>query len=322
MATHGHWTPALLGEKGPDYPFPLQFVRSRVSSAFLYQQYRRALAGQDDGYCLGSEAEPGHCLGCGACEDERQRQAITGQRKRTHPTGRYLVELQALMQAKRHLSPIYVVLRLPTSLNGVGREWMNAWVLRGLLAAHPDLTENLLSAEESLFTVGENRRRYATLCGETVFALTAWDAGEVVDRLTRDAREHARWDEEDGSRASGPQVVSLAEGFEPGRFQRARLSLALPLGEFQQAGRQLVAFLRASYVPCNVRHDGAGYRLDLPAKALKKGVLFEGRYRETADRFLAELVLGRKFDLMGYLRSFDGPDRHRLAQVVISDLEW
>ena len=322
LATHGHWTPALLGEKGPDYPFPLHFVRSGVSSAFLHQQYRQALAGQDDGYCLGGEAEPGNCLGCGACGDEEQRRAITGQRKRTRHTERYLTQLRELMEAKRRLSPIYVVLRLPVSLSGVGREWMNAWVLRGLLAAHPDLTENLLSAEESLFTVGENRRRYAALSGETVFALTAWDAGEAVDRLAKDVRGHARWDEEDGRGASGPQIVSVAEGFEPGRFRRARLSLALPPGEFKLAGRQLVAFLRASYVPCNIRREGVGYRLDLPARALKKGVLFEGRYQETADRFLTDLVVGPKFDLLGYVRSFDGPDRHRLAQVVISDLEW
>lgn len=315
MVAHGHWTPSLLGEKGPDYPFALQFVCSNVVPTFLYEQYQQARRGLDQGYCLGSEAGPGRCLGCGACSDDIQRRAITGHRMRQPDDEHYLARLQEVMQVKRRLKPVYVRLRLPPLVAGVSPEWMNAWVLRGLLADCPALTDNLLSARESLFTTRENRRRYAGFYGETVFALKAWDSAALVHTLTT---TEGSSDE----KVTGFEFLSLAEGFEPGRFRRMRLSLTLPVADFPDAGRRLLDFLRAAYVPCNVRREGAGYRFDLPAKALKKRVLFQGDYEQSADGFAARLVVGPKFDLHGFLRSFGEPDLHRLARVAISDVEW
>ena len=339
MAAHGRWTPAFLGEKEAHYPFALAFVQSNVSSAFLYRQYCQARAGIDEGYCLGSDAEPGHCLGCGACQGEAQRGTLTGHTMHLPHDGRYLTHLQEMMRAKRQLEPVYVRLRLPEVVAGTGREWVNAWVLRELLAARPALAESLLSAQESLFTVGENGRRYAGLYGDTVFALRAWDREALVSTLTADASGPGSLAEALLSRSGsapacpsaqvpiggggrGLEVVSIAEGFEPGHFRRARLSLTLPAAEFPAAGQRLLAFLRASYVACNVRHWGEGYRLDLSARALKKRVLFEGMYEQTADHFVADLVVSPKFDLLGYLRSFEGPDRGRQARVAVSELVW
>jgi radical SAM superfamily enzyme YgiQ (UPF0313 family) len=312
MVAHGHWGEPFLGEKGPDYPFPFSFVRSNVSPGFLYEQYRQAKAGVDEGYCMGGEAGPGTCLGCGACSTADQRQAITTHRIRQPDDGRYLARLRGVMRGKRRLRPVYAVLRLPPLVAGVSPEWMNSWVMRGLLAARPALAGNLLSARESLFTTGENRQRYPGFCGETVFALRAWDPEALVRALT------------DAAGGFEPYFVflSLAEGFEPGRFRRMGLSLTLPAVDFPDAGPRLRDFLRAAYVPCNVRREGAGFRFDLPPKALKKKVLFEGTYEQNGDRFTARLLVGPRFDLGGFLRSFGPPDRHRLAQVVVSGLEW
>jgi hypothetical protein len=311
MWARGHWTPAFLGEKGTDAPFPLSFVEGGVRPDFLHEQYLKAKAELDEGICLGDEAGPGRCLACGACADAEQRRSITGHRIR-QPDAGYSSELRRVMQTKRRLDPVYVRLSLPPVVAGTSPEWMNAWTLQGLLAAFPALTGNLLAARESLFTTRDNRQRYAVLHGETVCALKAWEPGAVASALAA----------AEGRATPFLNVLSLAEGFEPGRFRRAHLAIELPPTDFPDAGRQLLAFLRAAYVPCNVQREGAGYRFDLPARALKKKVLFEGTYEESDDRFIAHLTVGPKFDLLGYLRSFDGPDRHRLARACVTDLEW
>ncbi|MFN3761708.1 MAG: B12-binding domain-containing radical SAM protein, partial [Anaerolineae bacterium] len=75
MERAGLWNDAFLGEKGPDYPFPLEFVQTDIPADFLYRQYQAARAGLDPGYCLGDAAGPGRCRGCGACPDEEHRRA-------------------------------------------------------------------------------------------------------------------------------------------------------------------------------------------------------------------------------------------------------
>jgi hypothetical protein len=100
------------------------------------------------------------------------------------------------------------------------------------------------------------------------------------------------------------------------------LSLTLPVAHFPDAGQQLRDVLRTAYIPCNLRREGDGYRFDLPAKALKKRVLFQGRYEEVDDRYRIELQVSPKFDLLGYLRSFGAPERYRRAEVAVSELEW
>jgi hypothetical protein len=174
------------------------------------------------------------------------------------------------------------------------------------------LAENLLAAGEALFTVPENRDRFGNVHGETIYALKGWDPEGLVDAL--------------GSAGAGVvpglEVLGLAEAFTPGQVDRMRLSLRLPAAHFPNAGQQLREVLRAAYVPCNLRREGDGYRFDLPAKALKKRVLFEGRYAEIDDGYRIELVVSSKFDLLGYLRSFGDPERYRLADVAVFDLEW
>ena len=311
LEAHGRWTPAFLGEKGPDYPFPFQFVRPSVRSSFLYGQYRQAKAWVDGGYCLGGEGGAARCLGCGACTEEEQRAAITGHRIRPPEEG-YLSRLRSVMEGKRRLKPVYARMWLPPLVAGTTPQWMNGWVFRALLGCYPELVENLLSVRESLFTTRENLRRFPGFHGETVFALQAWDSDGLIQALQR----------LDGASSDGLVFLSLVEGVEPGRFRQAVLTLTLPVAHFPDAGRRLVEYLRGMYVPCNVRREGEGYRLDLPARARKKRVVFEGSYRARAGLFAARLLIGPKFDLAGFLRSFGGPGRRRPTGVEFSDVAW
>ncbi len=339
LVAHGFWTDAFLGEKGADYSFPMSFVRSSIKSSFLHRQFEQAKAGVDEGYCLGDAVSPGRCLGCGACEEEAQRRAITAQRLRPAGNERYVEQLRSMMAAKRRIRPLYVRVRLPRVVAGTATEWTNAWLLRMLLRDNPLQTDNLLSAREALFAVGANRDRYPTFYGETVIALRAWDeealtagllGGTTGARLAAPAR--AEYAGSEGLSALAPEgacgrcgeveILGSAEGFKPGEFKQVRVSLKLPEEHFAGAGRRLVEFLRASYVPCNVQRAGKAYALVLPKKALKKKSVISGEYEENSDLCTIELVIGPKFDLGAYLRSFGDPERCRQAQVAFRELVW
>ena len=183
MERTGRWDDAFLGEKGPDYPFPLEFVQTDIPADFLYRQYQAARASLDRGYCLGDAAGPGRCQGCGACPDEEHRRAILHHRIRVPDLGPYLAQLREVVGRKRRLRPVYYRIRTDASLSGVHPAFLNAFVFRQILAHAPELTDNLLSVREALFTVPPNDRRFPTLGGETVFALRAWDADVLRDAL-------------------------------------------------------------------------------------------------------------------------------------------
>ncbi len=308
MEERGYWNETFLGEKGPEYAFPMSFVRSDVTPRFLYQQYRQALAGVDDGYCLGSA-----CLACGACTDAAQRASIADHAMR-QPGGTYLRELKDVMRVKWRLKPVYAKVWLPPEAAGRDPAWINAWVMQALLAQHPDLLDNLLAVEESLFTTKDNRRRYANLHGETVFALKAWDTTKLVQVMER-GREG-----ESGGAGEEVRFLGWADGFETGTFARAELVLTLPSPHFPEAGSYLRRFLHAAYAPVNVRRVGEGYAFDVPDKALKKKLLFEGEFAQDQTMFTARLVVGPKFELLDYLRSFPEPERWREARAEVREL--
>ena len=309
MEVQGRWNETFLGEKGPDFAFPMEFVRSDVMPRFLYQQYRQALVGVDEGYCLGSQ-----CLACGACADPEQRAAIT-----THTMqpqgGAYRRELEDVMRTKWRLKPLYARFWLPPETAGRDPAWLNAWVMQALLAQYPDLLDNLLSVEESLFTTKDNRRRYVNLHGETIFALKAWDTIKLAETLGR------------GFSAPGlPSTVyrlrflEWLDSFETGAFARMELALTLPSVHFPDAGQQLRGVLQSAYAPVNVRRVGESYTFDVPDKTLKKKLLFEGEFNQDEIAFTARLVVGPKFELLDYLRSFPEPERWREASVEVTEL--
>ena len=314
MEEREQWNETFLGEKEPEYAFPMEFVRSDVTSRFLHQQYRQALAGEDDGYCLGSA-----CLACGACTDAEQRTAITAHAMQ-HPGGAYRRELEDVMRAKWRLKPVYARFWLPPETAGHDPAWLNAWVMQTLLARHPDLLDNLLSVEESLFTTKDNRRRYATLHGETVFALKAWDASKLAEILESEASPPRLPSREDSRTVYRLPFLGWMDHFEPGTFARMELALTLPSVHFPDAGSQLRTFLQAAYAPVNVRRVGEGYAFDVPDKALKKKLLFEGEFSQDETTFNARLVVGPKFELLDYLRSFSEPERWREARVEVAAL--
>ncbi len=277
------WSNSFLGEKGPDYPFPLEFVQTNIPADFLYRQYQAARAGLDPGYCLGDGREPGQCRGCSACPDEEHRRAILHHRIRVPDLGPYLAELQDVVNRKRRLRPIHYRFRTDAALSGVHPAFLNALVFRQILTHAPELTDNLLSVREALFTVPPNNRRFPSLGGETVFALRAWDA--------------------DALRAALSALSTLGEpveDFTPGVFTKAYLALSLPV-PLPMARAALEGYLREAYVPFSLRREGKGYGIEVPPRGLKKKVLFGGHLEDQEERTAIVLEVGPKFDLRALL---------------------
>lgn len=308
MEEHGFWDETFLGSKPETYAFALDFVQQAISPDFLYKKYRHAMDGIDEGYCLGEVGSLGgrsaaQCLGCAACTDSTTRASIL-EHVMQHPGAAYLMDLTALMRSKWRLKPAYMRLRLPPEVAGRGVEWLNAYVLRSLLQAYPDWTDNLLSVQESLFSTKDNRSRYTGLYGETVFAVKAWDLTALAT-LTP------------GETFAGIEFLGCLDTFEPGAFQRMDVVLHLPSAHFPAAGQQLRKFLQDAYVPVNLRRDDKGYSFDISAKARKKKMLFAGHYRQDELVFEAHLSVSPKFDLLGYLRAGFEKDRWREARVEV-----
>lgn len=319
LEVNGHWDAGFLGEKTEAYDFPLSFVRRSVGDDVLYRHYAQAIAGEDPGYCLGEVGDPtavggvGRCLACGACTTPEERAAIT-RHQMVRPGAGYLRELEDVMRAKRRLQPAFARVWLPPAVAAADPAWVHALLMRSMLAAHPAWADNLLSAQEALFTTRANAPRYAGIYGETVVALKAWEPTTLVEELVADA------DLPEGVRVLGP-----LDGFEPGNFGRVRMRLVLDGSHFPDAGRALRRYLQDQYVPVNLRGlsevGPSAYAFDIPDKALKKRVLFEGSFREVEGRFEIEVVVSPKFDLVDYLRSFSTPGRYREARVEVVSLD-
>ena len=324
MMKHGYWDDTLLGEKGPDYAFALEFVEQSIPASFLYGQYQeaqnalaRAEQGHrastlDSGYCLGSRRGAGACKGCGACTDKDQRTAITRHRSHRQVREGNAAQLRELVARKRRLERAYYLLRLSPKLANVVPEFLNSLVFRELLRLSPELVDNLLSVRESLFALRPNDQLFPFASGETIFGVKAWDVGALKRTLADRQR----------SMQTMFQIVGAAEGFTPGKFTQLHLAVHLPRELFPDPRGRLERYLRGAYVRFSVRREGALYRFDLPGKALKKRILFGGSFTTRQDGFYADLDVGPKFSLIELLGSFGHQNLHRHARVQISELAW
>lgn len=306
----GHWNDEFLGEKPHDYFFPLSFVQTGISSAFLYRQFQAGQAGQDDGYCLGfdrgSTRSDGHCLGCGACLDDEQRRAITA-RKATQPDrAGYLAQLRRVLEEKRRLAPIYLRLRLAPSLAHTTSEFRDALVFKGLLDLYPAWIDNLLVVRESLFSTRANERAFPSMHGETVFALKAWDVQAILAAVQKNS-----------ARTEQFEIVGLERDFTPGIYRYLTLDIRLPRQHFADSRQRLEDYLRGEYLPYGLRRENRVYRFDIPAKGRKKNLLLDGSFETTDQDFHATLTVGPKFDLLAFLNAFGTRGAHLYADICV-----
>ncbi len=155
--------------------------------------------------------------------------------RRLHPPEN-LAAFRDLMARKARLKPLFVRLRIPPEWSGATAESLNARMFAHLLQQRPELTDNLLSVREILFTP-----RGWQVTGESVFALKAWEPSKL-----------------------GFETVPSTE------FRQATVELRQP-----GIGARAQEWLRAARLAFSVRRDGGGYRLELSADARKKRMVFD-----------------------------------------------
>ena len=100
------------------------------------------------------------------------------------------------------------------------------------------------------------------------------------------------------------------------------LDVHLPADLFPEPRVWLEQHLRGAYLRYSLRREGSRYRFDLPPKALKKKILFEGSFEVREKGFFASLDVGAKFDLAAFLQTFGQRALARHARVQVSGIEW
>jgi hypothetical protein len=285
----------LLVEKPESHPFPFGFVQTPIPGQALYRRYLRARQALES-----APAGP-------------ESNSVPG-RLRLNVPAQIVGELEELLQARRRLRPVFFQARLPRIVAGATPEWLNAWLLRELLRARAELTGNLLSVREALFSSEDPRRRWPPWYGRTLLSLIAWDPEQVRSALKAPA-------------ADDPQSeLVLAEAPAPsipasGGFRRLELRLELPERMFPKAGARLLEYLAGRHAPATLRRDGEGYRLEPAEKARRKGVLIAGRFLTAEGATVLRLTVGPRFEPRAYLAAFPDPDAWREATIEVLDFE-
>lgn len=305
MQEHALWTQAWLAEKPADFPFALHFVRSNVAPKFLFKQFQAAERDEDGGFCLG-----GACLACGACSTVAERKRQTGHRLQNPADRDWLKKFTALMETKAKLRPAYGRLWLAPELAGATPEWLNAFVLRTLLAAMPEQAENLLSVREILFTAGDNAARWPLFSGETVFALKAWNVEKLLAALVGCSPGTIRW--------LGQEFPTLGKDGTP-VFQTMAVELRLPAEFFPDAENVFQHWLKDRRIAFSLRRTDRGLSLQLDPK--KKTFLATAELERHAAETFLQLTAGPAFDLADYIAAFGEPVLARQAGVAIRRIE-
>jgi radical SAM superfamily enzyme YgiQ (UPF0313 family) len=275
---------ALEAEKPRDADFPFSFLDDENSRRFLHAQYERAKQGLDDGY-------PGGSLGSAAGSPGPSRPGLAREAR----------ALGELMRTKHRLKPVYVTAHLPRDAAGMGSPWVDAWLLRTLLAGHPDEADNILSVTG---TVGAGTAMGADdlpWFGQTVAAVIAWDPERLARSLT-------------GS--TGP-FGGIVPGFDPEARKSLRVRVELPSRFFPDPAQRLADFLRDAHAPVTLSRAGNVETFTVPQKSLKKKMLLGGTCRASNGGTTFDLDIGSRPFLREWLESFRDTATARRALVEI-----
>lgn len=262
LSHHGPWTAreaalvraAIPLEASAPAARAFPFVRRTVSDAFLRQRWDAARQFLDGGYCLGDA-----CLGCGACTDAAERDALTGHPMTPQVTPETVAAVAQAEAEKRRLPPLLLHAVLPPECAGRSPAWVSAHLMQTLLTCAPDLTENLLAIEEALFSDPQNSDKLPIPAGQTLLRLKAWQPDKLA----------VLWET---SIADGLKLAPTPPGTAV-RFSQASWAIRTRLPP-REAAQHCGTWLNALHLPHTLRRDGDIWRADLAPAALKKKCVF------------------------------------------------
>jgi hypothetical protein len=268
LEEHG---PQLAAAKPADHAFAFAFLEDAGSRGSLARQYASAVAARD---AVGVPERDG-----------------TGGQPVPAAVTAHLAEL---VGKKHRLKPTRAAFRIPRDASGFGREWLDAWLLRRLLAAHPGQVGTVLAVRECLVAPWAGDLDCAWF-GQAVAEITAWEAlpGGIFD---------------------GP----APDGFVPGEFRWIDLRVELPLALFPDPGTRLAAFMNDRHVPVTIHRSPDGLRLAVAGKGLRRKELLAGSAAPAQGMTVLELRAGPKFPLGEFLRAAGAlPGASRAAAVEV-----
>ncbi len=287
---------SLAGEKPREHAFAFPFLNDEATRSFLHRQYEEAKAGHDHGYCRHGIDAAERCADCTGCtrSPRRTRRQDEGLVKRAHA-------LAQLMERKHGLKPVHVSARIPREAAGMGPRWIDAWLMRALLARCPDQVDNILSITEAVVDSTGVIGPDVPWFGLTTVSVTAWDTAGLAGAFAR----------------TGGVLGAPGGVHGPAAIRSLRIRVELPSELFANPAQRLAEFLRDAHAPVTLSRAEGGWAFAVPEKSLRKRMLLEGRCGSDEKGAVLELSIGTKPFLEAWLDSFGQPGASRRARAEI-----
>jgi len=273
-AAVGQWLSRHQSELKPErpqgFPFPFGFLDDEDRRRFFFRQYERALQGTEARFQAGRAEVPPAAI----------------------------QQVGELVRGKRRLAPVTVAAHVPPQAAGMGREWIDAWLLRDFLARHPAQADNVLSVMELIAArtdvIGEELRWF----GRTTAAVIAWDTEGFLASLA-------------------PQDLPLRLATAAGQTGELAVQIRLPAQTFPYPASRLAAFLRDAHAPVTIKGPARDCAFEVSDKAARKRMLLAGSCRTDSGEHVLDLTVGARPFLQEWLQSFGDRELARLALVEI-----
>ncbi len=292
-------------EKPEDYAFPFAFLETARERASLWAGYLAAKAGKDKGYGAAAFLEAKRRASAGLHDAMAAASASASQ------SNNQTAELAELVSRKSRLSPVFTRVRVPREAAGMGADWLNACLLRALIALRPEQAKNILSVRETLMSAWLGGSPALPWHGWALAAVTAWDAEQARETIggARDSAEETgfRWE---------PLPAEPA----PATFKSARLVADLDAEFFPDSQRVISNALHAQHVPFTVKKEMDGYAFVVAEKALKKKAFFSAALRKNGAGTRLEILAGPKLDAAALFKEFPLPRAVLQAVFEVTDL--
>ncbi len=294
-----HWVEnsheTVAGNAETEHAFGFPFLEDAETRAFLRRQYKKAVAGLDDGYCWRGAPGSRVCATCTGCT--RNPRKPRGAAATAEGTA---AALAALVGRKHRLKPLIARARLPQEAAGMGAIWAGAWLLREILKRHPEQIDNVLAVREAFVEDSGVLGPDIPWFGQTLVAITAWDTEPLAEVIADPA---------------GP--LAAAESLHDREaVRRIGVRLELPTALLPDPAGRLADYLRQHHAPVTLTRSNGVETLIVPEKSMKKQMLRGGTCRRAEEASVFQLVMGRRPFLGDFLSTFDGATRGARAEIT------
>ncbi|HUW71246.1 MAG TPA: radical SAM protein [bacterium] len=269
LQERGALNDTYLASKPPDHRFPYPFLLPSVTPGTTYRRYQDAVQGIERQSCLG-----GSCLACGACTEEER--SFLANHRFNLVSERDMRGIEAVVEAKRHPSVIFVQAELPANAATAAPAYAATLFRRELYARLPSVVDIVWTSDDVFIQSKDGCERLPEAYGAT------WHRIVSARPLDTTALEAAGY------------TVSEA----PLRVERLELSITFSSADLQQLCALISQFMTSMAIPHTLKKSGATAGFAISEKGRKKRNVLEAIMETLPDHGMAvHLVCGSKYDL-------------------------